>query len=36
MDLIDAWMTKYSCDTKYSPSIRAAVRLAKEDPGLIL
>ncbi|KAG1782401.1 hypothetical protein EV702DRAFT_920180, partial [Suillus placidus] len=30
MDLIDTRMTKYSRDTKYSPSIRAAVRLAKK------
>lgn len=30
MDLIDARMTTYSRDTKYSPSIHAAVRLAKK------
>ncbi|KAG2740587.1 hypothetical protein P692DRAFT_201663655, partial [Suillus brevipes Sb2] len=30
MDLIDTQLTSYSCDTKYSPSIRAAVRLAKK------
>ncbi|KAG2085762.1 uncharacterized protein F5147DRAFT_527162, partial [Suillus discolor] len=30
MDLIDTRMTKYSHDTKYSPSIRAAVQLAKK------